>query len=192
MISHPIVDLPIRGHEIGIHLTYNSQDASNVGFGPGWRLNVQRRLAVNGDGSVTFTDADGSRHTFTAPVTVGTITTYTRPATLYATLVKDASISANEFVLTYRDLRKDKFDILGSEGILVRTEDRWERGHARLRRRHQPDQHDHRHRILAQSYDRLRLRRLQPLDLDRRLGVHLEWRDPDRRDREPPGQPLLL
>jgi RHS repeat-associated protein len=128
VISHPIVSLPIRGGSTSIGLTYNSQDAGNVGFGPGWRLNVQRRLAINGDGSVTFIEGDGSRHTFTSPVTVGTVTTYTRPATLYATLVKDTSISANEFVLTYRDQSKDKFDILGSEGILVRAEDHFANG----------------------------------------------------------------
>ena len=59
---------------------------------------------------------------------MGSVTTYTRPATLYATLVKDTSISANEFILTYRDQSKDKFDILGSEGILVRSEDRFGNG----------------------------------------------------------------
>ncbi|MEA2548007.1 MAG: large repetitive protein, partial [Chloroflexota bacterium] len=129
VISHPIVSLPIQGSSTSIGLIYNSQDTGNVGFGPGWRLNVQRRLAIDaGTGNVTFTDSDGSRHTFTSPVTVGTVTTYTRPATLYATLVKDTSISANEFVLTYRDQAKDKFDILGSEGILVRAEDRFANG----------------------------------------------------------------
>jgi len=128
VISHPIVSLPIQGGSTSVGLTYNSQDGGNVGFGPGWRLNVQRHLALNGDGTVTFTDDDGSRHTFTNPVTVGTVTTYTRPATLYGTLVKDTSITANEFVLTYRDQSKDKFDILGSEAILVRAEDRFANG----------------------------------------------------------------
>jgi RHS repeat-associated protein len=128
VISHPIVSLPIRGSSVDIGLTYNSHDASNVGFGPGWRLNVQRRLKDNGDGTVTFTDSDGSRHTFDDISTISGVTTYTRPATMYATLVKDTSISANEFVLTYRDLALDKFDILGSEGILVRSEDRFANG----------------------------------------------------------------
>jgi RHS repeat-associated protein len=129
VINHPIVSLPIRGSATSVDLTYNSQDSSNVGFGPGWRLNVQRRLVIDaGTGDVTFTDSDGSRHTFTSPVTVGTVTTYARPATLYATLVKDTSISANEFVLTYGDVSEDKFDILGSEGILVRAEDRFANG----------------------------------------------------------------
>jgi RHS repeat-associated protein len=129
VIDHPVVSLPIRGSSTSIGLVYNSQDAGNVGFGPGWRLNVQRRLAIDaGTGNVTFTDGDGSRHTFTSPVTVGSVTTYTRPSTLYATLVKDTSISTNEFVLTYRDLGQDKFDILGTEGLLVRAQDRFANG----------------------------------------------------------------
>jgi RHS repeat-associated protein len=128
VIGHPIVDLPIRGSAVDIALTYNRHDTTSVGMGPGWRLNLHRRLTVNGDGTVTFTDADGARHRFTNPVVNGTVTTYTRPATLYATLVKDTAVSANEFILTYRDQSKDKFDILGSEGILVREEDRFGNG----------------------------------------------------------------
>jgi RHS repeat-associated protein len=128
VIQHPILTLPIRGSSVALGLTYNSHDATNVGVGPGWRLDVQRRLTINGDNTVTFAATDGSRHTFTNPQTVGTVTTYTRPATLYGTLVKDTAVPANEFVLTYRDLAKDKFDILGSEGLLVREEDRFGNG----------------------------------------------------------------
>ncbi len=128
VLTNPVFELPIRGASVGLSLTYNHHDPSNVGMGPGWRLDAFRRLALNGDGTVTITDADGSRHTFTAPVTVGTVTTYTRPATMYATLVKDTALTANEFVLTYRDQAKDKFDISGSEGLLVREEDRFGNG----------------------------------------------------------------
>jgi hypothetical protein len=42
--------------------------------------------------------------------------------------VKDINLPANEFVLTYRDQSRDKFDILGSECILVRSEDRFGNG----------------------------------------------------------------
>jgi len=128
MASHPILTLPIRGSSVSGNLTYNSQDPANVGLGRGWRLDAQRRLTLNGDGTVTFIGPDGARSTFTSPSTIGTVTTYTRPSTLYATLVKDTSISANEFILTYRDGSKDKFDILGSEAILVRAEDRFANG----------------------------------------------------------------
>ena len=127
VLTHPIVSLPIRGSSTSIDLVSNSQDSGNVGFGPGWRLNVQRRLALNADGTVTFTDLDGSRHTFTNPATVGTVTTYTRPATLYAALVKDTSQSV-EFTLTYRDQSRDTFAIAGSEGLLTRAEDRFGNG----------------------------------------------------------------
>ena len=128
VVSHPIVTLPIRGSSISLGLTYNSQDANIVGMGPGWRLNVFRRLTLNADNSVTFLDADGARYSFSSPVTVGTVTTYTRPTALYANLAKDTSIGANEFILTYRDQSKDKFDIVGAEGILVRAEDRFANG----------------------------------------------------------------
>lgn len=128
VVSHPIVSLPIRGSSASLGLAYNAKDTSNVGMGPGWRLNVQRRLHANADNTVTFSDADGARYTFTSPVTVGSVTTYTRPAALFATLVKDTSITANEFILTYKDQSKDKFDILGSDAILVRAEDRFGNG----------------------------------------------------------------
>jgi RHS repeat-associated protein len=128
IVSHPVVSLPIRGSSTSLGLAYNAFDTSNVGMGPGWRLNPQRRLHTNADSTVTFTDGDGARYAFTSPVTVGTVTTYTRPAALFATLVKDTSISANEFVLTYRDQSRDKFDILDHDAILVRTEDRFGNG----------------------------------------------------------------
>ncbi len=128
IVSHPIVSLPIRGSSVSLGLTYNAFDTSNVGMGPGWRLNASRRLHTNADNTVTFTDADGARYTFTNPVTVGTVTTYARPTALFAMLVKDTSISANEFILTYRDLSRDKFDILDRDAILVRAEDRFGNG----------------------------------------------------------------
>jgi RHS repeat-associated protein len=126
-VSHPVVSLPIRGSSLAVALTYNSRDTANVGLGRGWRLDLQRRLTVNDDGTVTFVDADGARHTFFAPQTSGTVTTYTRPDRLYATLVKDTSLGT-EFTLTYRDLRQDKFDLAGSEALLVRAEDRFDNG----------------------------------------------------------------
>jgi RHS repeat-associated protein len=128
VLSHPIVSLPIRGSSASLGLTYNAKDTSNVGMGAGWRLDALRRLHVNADNTVTFTDASGARFKFTSPNTVGWVTTYTRPAALFATLVKDTSITANEFVLTYKDQSKDKFDILGTDAILVRDEDRFGNG----------------------------------------------------------------
>ena len=123
-VSHPIVSLPILGGSLDLTASYNSHDAASIGMGPGWRLNVQRRLTVNGDGSVTFTAADGSRHTFTSPTGSPTVT-YTRPATLYATLTRDTAASPDRFTLTYRDKSVDIFDEdIASTGLLKQIKDR--------------------------------------------------------------------
>lgn len=127
VVSHPLVTLPFRGSALPIDLTYNSHDATDVGLGPGWRLNLQRRLLLNLDNSITFIDADGARHTFSAPQTSGSVTTYTRPPTLYASLVRDTAQTA-EFSLTWRDQSVDTFDIAGGEALLVRAEDRFANG----------------------------------------------------------------
>ena len=100
--THPIVSMSIIGGNLDLAATYNSHDSADIGLGIGWRLNVQRRLAINGDGSVTFTDGDGARHTFTNPAGSATVT-YSRPATLYATLTRDTTASPDRFTLTYRD-----------------------------------------------------------------------------------------
>lgn len=123
ILTHPVIRLPYRGGSLDLTATYNGQDATSVGMGPGWLLSVQRRLILNANGSVTFIDADGSSHTFASPVTVGTVTTYSRPPTLYATLVKETA-QADEFTLTYRDLSLDRFDISGTSARLTRRQDR--------------------------------------------------------------------
>lgn len=128
LLTHPVVSLPVRGGSVSIDLSYDRQDPSDVGMTPGWRLNMLRRLTINADNSVTLADGTGARHTFTPTGTVGTVTSYARPNTAYATLVKDTSVSANEFVLTYRDGSRDKFDISGSSGLLVGEEDRFANG----------------------------------------------------------------
>jgi RHS repeat-associated protein len=124
VVSHPIVTLPIRGGTLELAATYNSADSTNVGMGPGWRLDAFRRLAVNADGSVTFTAGDGSRHTFTNPQGSG-IVTYTRPPTLYATLVRDTAATPDRFTLTWRDQSIDVFDEdLSATGLLKQQKDR--------------------------------------------------------------------
>lgn len=128
VIGHPLVSLPIRGSGVSINAVYNAKDRTNAGMGPGWRLDVFRRLRLNGNATVTFSDASGARHTFTNPQTVGSITTYTRPATIYATLVKDTTPNPDRFTLTYRDQGKDRFDVSGSDGLLVRIDDRFGNG----------------------------------------------------------------
>ena len=124
-VDHPIVSLPIRAGTLDLSLSYNSHDSASIGMGPGWRLNVQRRLKVNADNSVTFTDEDGSRHTFTNPTGSPTVT-YTRPATLYATLTRDMAATPDRFMLTYRDQSVDVFDEdLTSVGLLKQIKDRF-------------------------------------------------------------------
>jgi RHS repeat-associated protein len=124
VLSHPVVSLPILGGALDLSATYNSLDAGSVGLGAGWRLDVQRRLAVNADSTVTFTDADGSRHTFTSPTGSPTVT-YTRPVTLYATLVRDTAATPDRFTLTYRDQSKDVFDEdISGTGLLKQIQDR--------------------------------------------------------------------
>ncbi len=123
VISHPIVGLTTRGGSFDLALFYNSQSTVNAGAGTGWRLNAMRRLVELGNGNVVFTAGDGSVHTFTKISTVGTVTTYTRPATVYGTLRKDTA-NALEWTLTYRDLSVDSFDVFGSEGLLAKQADR--------------------------------------------------------------------
>jgi RHS repeat-associated protein len=123
-LTHPIVSLPIRGGSLDLAASYNSHDPATVGLGPGWRLNVQRRLTVNAGGTVTFTDADGSRHTFKNP-SGSPLVSYTRPDTLYATLVRDTAATPDRFTLTYRDQSKDVFDEkLTNTGLLTEIKDR--------------------------------------------------------------------
>ncbi|MEI7743323.1 MAG: RHS repeat-associated core domain-containing protein [Chloroflexota bacterium] len=125
VLRHPVVSLPIRGSSVSVNFVYNSQDGGSVGFGPGWRLDMQRRLTVNAGGTVTFTDGTGARFTFTAPVVNGSTTTYTRPPALYANLVKNGTTS---FTLTYRDQSTDTFTVAGTEGLLTREQDRFGNG----------------------------------------------------------------
>ncbi len=124
VLSHPIVELPIRGgSSLSLGLTYNSQSTANVGVGPGWQLSAMRRITDLGASGAVFTDADGSVHTFTVAQVNGTVTTYNRPATLYATLVKDTG-QALEWKLTYPDQSVDRFDVSGSTGLLTESADR--------------------------------------------------------------------
>lgn len=123
IVTHPLVVLPYRGDSLPIALTYNSLSTQNVGLGVGWQLNLQRRLIENANGSMTFIDADGARHLFSGSVTSGSISTYTRPASLYATLVRDTNL-VDDYTVTYRDGSVDRFDDAGSTARLTRHADR--------------------------------------------------------------------
>lgn len=122
VLSHPIASLPIGEGALELDLTYNSQSVVDSGLSPGWRLSTMRRLTEQQNTDVVLTAADGSWHTFTVRRTKGTVTTYDRPATLYATLVRDTS-QTPEWTLTYRDESVDWFTTRESEGVLTRSVD---------------------------------------------------------------------
>jgi RHS repeat-associated protein len=124
IVTHPIVSLPIRGSSVDLALVWNRHDSIDVGMGPGWRLDVFRRLHVLPNNEVLFIDADGARHRFTAPTGSPTVS-YTRPAGLYATLSRDTAATPDRFTLTWRDGSTDVFDELSSgTAYLVREQDR--------------------------------------------------------------------
>jgi RHS repeat-associated protein len=126
VLSHPIVSLPIQGSSVGLSLTYNRQDTTNVGMGTGWRLDAFRRLSIATNGDVTFTDGQGARHVFVWNVLTSS---YTRPSTLYATLTKDTGPNPDEYTLTYRDLSKDIFsELVTGTAYLKREQDRHNNG----------------------------------------------------------------
>ena len=65
---HTFTDESIPGYGPALDLTrtYNSSEASTEGaFGYGWISSYETNLVVNGDGSVTITEADGSQVTAT-------------------------------------------------------------------------------------------------------------------------------
>ncbi len=123
VLSHPLVSLPYRGgNSLDLGLTYNAQEPANLGLGPGWQLDLQRRLILNGDGTVTYVAATAratrsppGRPLATSPPTPG------RPR---CTATSSRTPARVEFTLTYRDLRRDRFDIAGSIGRLASSEDR--------------------------------------------------------------------
>jgi RHS repeat-associated protein len=123
VMTHPIVNLPMRGGDFGLALTYNSQSIVNAGTGQGWRLNVMRRLSELGTGNVVLTAGDGSNHTFAWNAPVSGVITYSSPATVYATLRKNTTTST--WTLTYRDQSVDTFTQSGSEGLLATQADRF-------------------------------------------------------------------
>lgn len=122
VFSHPVASLPVGDSAHEIVLTYNSQSTVNSGLSPGWRLSASRQLTEHENGDVTFTAGDGSWHTFTVRKVRGSITRYSRPVTLYATLRRDTS-QTPEWTLTYRDESVDYFVTRGSEAALARSVD---------------------------------------------------------------------
>ncbi len=81
------VSVPGRGPGLDLTRTYNSLSASTEGiFGYGWSSSYEAHLAVNGDGSVTVTEADGSQVTATPDGSGG----YSVPAWSDSTLTQNS------------------------------------------------------------------------------------------------------
>lgn len=93
MLTVPILNLPGRGLDLNLALTYNSQiwhdgddgivfDPDNGWPAPGWSLGFGKLVLIGG--LAMLVDSDGTRHPFTtmAPTGMGTYSNYTTDGTL--------------------------------------------------------------------------------------------------------------
>lgn len=109
------VSVPGRGPSLDLTRTYNSLAASTAGiFGYGWTSSYEANVTVNGDGSATVTEADGSQVTG-VPAGGGT---YTIPAWADSTLTHNGD-GTWTFVR-----RRDITYTFGSAGRLTALTDR--------------------------------------------------------------------
>ena len=91
--SHTDVSARGKGPGLSLTRTYNSLDAragNADAFGAGWSTNLDRHLTLNPDGSVTFTDTDGSQTTAMA-TTINGSTTYAFPTWAESTLTSSGT-----------------------------------------------------------------------------------------------------
>ena len=102
------ISIRARAFDLSIQRSYNSLRGTEAGpFGNGWRFNYNEKLVINPDTSVTWNDADGSQHTFTAKATTGG---YAPPQGVPARLVKNGDGS---FALWRLDGIREAFDSTG-------------------------------------------------------------------------------
>ena len=102
------ISIRARAFDLSIQRSYNSLRGSEAGpFGNGWTFNYNEKLVINPDTSVTWNDADGSQHTFTAKATTGG---YAPPRGVPARLVKNWDGS---FSLWRLDGIREAFDSTG-------------------------------------------------------------------------------
>lgn len=111
--SYDAMSNPSVGPSFFARVSYNSKDVgTNTGMGFGWsvqpgtlsRLNAPLVLSGSDYKAVKLTDGDGTEHGWSNPTTVGTVTTYDRPAGIHLDLTKDTSKPDEEF---YRFTRPD-------------------------------------------------------------------------------------
>jgi RHS repeat-associated protein len=93
VVSGPITSASGRGPAAGDALTYNSQATADSGLGVGWILASGQSLTENADGTVTWKEGDGTRHTFTRDAAGALVS----PPGVHVTLT---AVSAGVFFLT--------------------------------------------------------------------------------------------
>jgi YD repeat-containing protein len=106
VVTHPDLDIPGRGPDLALGRTYHSLGGLNGLFGYGWTSDLDEGLTINGDGSVTYRDADGGIHVFLPNGSGGYLTS---PG-LYLTLGKNGG---GTYTLTARDQSKTNFSATG-------------------------------------------------------------------------------
>lgn len=93
VLTGPVHQVRGRGPALEDSLVYNSQSSLDDGLGAGWLLDSSESLVQNADGTATWRDSDGTRHTFTRDAAGG----YVSPPGLFLTLT---SPSAGVLLLT--------------------------------------------------------------------------------------------
>ena len=114
VVTHQDLDISGRGPDLALGRTYHALAPQNGLFGYGWTSDLDEGLTINGDGSLTYRDADGGIHVFLPNGSGG----YLSSPGLYLTLVKNGDGS---YTLTARDQSKTNFNVAG---LLSRIVDR--------------------------------------------------------------------
>jgi RHS repeat-associated protein len=103
VLSGLVTEVSSRGPALSEALTYNSQSTADAGLGAGWVLASGQALVENSDGSVTWRDEDGTRHTFTKNTSGG----FVSPPGLH---LKLSLVSTGVYTLTDSALTRSRFE----------------------------------------------------------------------------------
>jgi RHS repeat-associated protein len=98
-----------RGIPVALTRTYNSRSTYNGPFGYGWTFNYGEMLIDNGDGTITYREADGTEHTFVNYVSPpGKHLTLTQSGSDWTLRFKDGTLftfNANGLLVSQADLK---------------------------------------------------------------------------------------
>src|SRR5262249_49759324 len=103
IVSHTDLEISGRGPDLSLTRTYHALGGLNVLFGQGWTSELDEHLTINGDGSVTYLEADGGLHVFLPNGSGGYLTS---PG-LFVTLVHNGD---GTYTLTSADQSKANFN----------------------------------------------------------------------------------